>query len=168
MFNVCSTINVNYQIPRPYMPKLHPLQEKICQIFKNNGGHLPSFRQLAKELNVSSTNTISYHVSILKKRGLLAIDKLDKGVIELNLLTLLGFESKSGVYVVLKNKKPIYINEAEDIKNDLLEKFIKNNSPFLMELKDGISDISIAYSIIKDQNERNELKNYLQNIYRLK
>jgi len=150
------------------MPKLHPLQEKICQIFKNNGGHLPSFRQLAKELNVSSTNTISYHVSILKKRGLLAIDKLDKGVIELNLLTLLGFESKSGVYVVLKNKKPIYINEAEDIKNDLLEKFIKNNSPFLMELKDGISDISIAYSIIKDQNERNELKNYLQNIYRLK
>ena len=147
------------------MPKLHPLQEKIYQIFKDSGG-LPSFRQLAKELNVASTNTVAYHVAILKKKGLLAIDGLNKGVIELNLLTLLNFESKSGVYVILKNKKPIYINETEDIKNDILEKFIKNNSPFLAELKKN-DDISIAYSIIKNQNERSKLKSYLQNIYKI-
>jgi len=148
------------------MPKLHPLQEKIYQIFKDNGGDLPSFRQLAKELNVASTNTVAYHVAILKKKGLLAIDGLNKGVIELNLLTLLNFESKSGVYVILKNKKPIYVGETEDIKNDILEKFIKNNSPFLAELKKN-DDISIAYSIIKNQNERSKLKSYLQNIYKI-
>ena len=160
MFNTCSTINVN-------MPKLHPLQEKICQIFKDNGGRLPSFRQLAKELNVASTNTVSYHVEILKKKGLLTIEGIDKGVVELNLLTLLNFESKSGVYVILKNKKPIYVGETDDIKNDIIEKFIKNDSPFLMKLKEKNNDISIAYSIIKDQNKRNELKDHLQNIYRL-
>ena len=149
------------------MPKLHPLQEKICQIFKDNGGRLPSFRQLAKELNVASTNTVSYHVEILKKKGLLTIEGIDKGVVELNLLTLLNFESKSGVYVILKNKKPIYVGETDDIKNDIIEKFIKNDSPFLMKLKEKNNDISIAYSIIKDQNKRNELKDHLQNIYRL-
>ncbi|MEK7549296.1 MAG: hypothetical protein AAB496_02300 [Patescibacteria group bacterium] len=149
------------------MPKLHPFQEKIFQIFKDNGGSLPSFRQLAKELNVSSTNTVAYHMGILKKKGFLAIDSLDKGMVELNLLTLLNLESKSGVYVILKNKKPIYVNETEDIKNDIIEKFIKNDSPFLKELKEKNDGISIAYSIIEDQNKRNELKTHLQNLYRL-
>ena len=67
---------------------------------------------------------------------------------------------------ILKNKKPIYVGETEDIKNDILEKFIKNNSPFLAELKKN-DDISIAYSIIKNQNERSKLKSYLQNIYKI-
>ena len=74
---------------------------------------------------------------------------------------------KTGVYLFLdKNKKPIYVGETEDIKNDILEKFIKNNSPFLAELKKN-DDISIAYSIIKNQNERSKLKSYLQNIYKI-
>lgn len=149
------------------MKKLHPLQEKIFQIFKENDGNLPSFREIARIIKVASTNTVAYHINQLKKEGYFEINNSDKGIVRLNLKTLLNFENKSGVYVLLKNKKPIYVEEALDIKNDILGKFIKNDSLFLEELKKGNENISIAYSIIKDQDERNELKNYLRNIYRL-
>jgi len=139
---------------------LHPLQEKICQIYKENNGILPAFRDLAKILGVSSTNTVAYHINQLKKRGELGIAKEIKGVVLLNIKNILELEGRPGVFVLLKNKKMFYAGESDNIKKSLIE-ILDNNSPVLEKIKEKPENIYIAYHIIENPIERVELKNYL-------
>jgi SOS-response transcriptional repressor LexA len=139
---------------------LHPLQEKIRQIYKENNGALPAFRELAKILGVSSTNTVAYHINQLKKRGELGIAKEIKGVVLLNIKNILELEGRPGVFVLLKNKKMFYAGESNNIKKSLIE-ILDNNSPVLEKIKENPENIYIAYHIIENPIERSELKNYL-------
>jgi len=139
---------------------LHPLQEKIRQIYKENEGFLPTFRELAKILGVSSTNTVAYHINQLKKRGELELGKEIKGVFRFNLKNILNLNSRQGVFIILKNKKALYVGESENIKKSLLE-ILESDSPILEKIKESAENISIAYYLIEDQIERKELKDYL-------
>ena len=139
---------------------LHPLQEKIRQIYKENNGVLPAFRELAKILGVSSTNTVAYHINQLKKRGELGIAKEIKGVVLLNIKNILELEGRPGVFILLKNKKMFYAGESDNIKKSLIEIF-ENNSPVLEKIKESPENIYLAYHIIENPSERIELKNYL-------
>lgn len=144
---------------------LNPVQQKILQIYKDNNGRLPSFRQLAKELGVSSTNTVAYHIQQLKKNGYFAIDSAPNNIIKLNLKNILNLESKAGVYVILNKTTPLYIAESENMKNHILENVISDNSPILILIKNNYEQIKIAYHLIGDSTERAELKNHLLNFY---
>jgi len=139
---------------------LHPIQKKLYKIYSENNGEFPSFRELAKILGVSSTNTVAYHINQLKKRGELNLAKEPKGVVRFNLKNLLNLDSKQGVFILLKNKKTLYVGESENIKKSLIE-IITNDSPLLEKIKDNPENVSIAYSIINEPLERNELKKFL-------
>lgn len=145
--------------------KLHPLQEKIYEIYKENSDSLPSFRAIAKLIGVSSTNTVAYHVRELKKKGYFSPESFENGIVKFNLQNLMAFEAKAGVYVLLKNKKPFYVNETDDMKKDILEKILDKESSILKEIKDDIERIDIAYHFMEDKKEREELKNYLREYY---
>src|SRR3989344_4670996 len=146
--------------------ELHPVQEKIYQIYKEAGKLLP-YRELAKILGVSSLNTVSYHINQLKKKGYFAVEKESKGVVPLNIKNLLNFESKKGLYVLLKNNKPFYVKETEDIKKSLLEKIVDNGSPVFLKIKAEANpeNISIAYYLIDDPQKRKDLEQYLKKYY---
>lgn len=166
---------------------MHILQQQILEIYKSNGSKLPPFRQLAKELNVASLNTVSYHVNQLKKSGAFGIGNQPNGIINFNIKNLLDFENKSGVYVLMKNKKPFYIGSNENIKNDIIEILQTNSispispispigpispinpiiskSSILDEIKSDPEKITIAYYITENPLDREELKNHLINFY---
>ncbi|PIU98609.1 hypothetical protein COS61_00515 [Candidatus Wolfebacteria bacterium CG03_land_8_20_14_0_80_40_12] len=146
------------------MPNLHPLQEKIYNIYRENNSQLPTFRDLAKTLGVSSTNTVAYHIQRLKKAGLLQPFFGPNGVLKLTLANLLSFKSKSGIYVFLKNNQPFYVGESENIKNDLW-KIINAQNRISEEIKNSPDKIDIAYQFMENAPERQELKNYLIEFY---
>lgn len=145
--------------------KLHPLQEKILKLFKDNNNTLPSFRKITRAINVSSTNTVAYHVNQLKEKGYLEISKSPQGIAKFSLKTLLSFDNKPGLYILLKNKQPFYIGTSENIKKDLIENIIGINNPPILELKNHIESITIAYNILDNKQEQVELKNHLIEFY---
>ena len=134
------------------------------EIYKN-GGKLPTFRELAKILGVASLNTVSYHIKQLKKNGHLGLADFENGLVRLNLKNILDFESKAGVFVLLKNKTPFHVGESENIKNHLLEKIAQTDSSLQKTIKEEVENIHIAYYLISDSKEREELKSHLIEYY---
>ncbi|MEK7658032.1 MAG: HTH domain-containing protein [Patescibacteria group bacterium] len=143
---------------------IHPLQEKIYQLFKENKNNLPSYREIAKLIGVSSTNTVSHHIKQLKKKGYFGIGNAINDIIPFNLKILLDFENKPGVYVFLKNKTPLYVGAAENIKKDLIE-IIAGNSAILNKIKENSDNIYIAYYLIEDGGKREKVKSELLEHY---
>ncbi len=145
--------------------KLHPSQEKIYQIFKQNNNSLPSYREISRVIGVSSTNTVSHHIKQLKKKGYFGVSNAVNDIVPFNLKILLDFENKAGVYVLLKNKTPFYVGAAKDIKKDILTALDSGNADFMTIIKESAENIQIAYYIIKDEQKRNELKKELKEYY---
>ncbi len=143
------------------------IQQKIYQIYQENNGSLPTYRNLAKTLNVSSLNTISYHINQLKKNGYFSINFSKQALVQLNLKTILNFENQSGVYVIFKNKDPLLVESSENIKKSLLEKLSETDSSFINCLKENPEKIFIAYSLIEDSDKKTEIKKYLSDLYNL-
>lgn len=56
---------------------LNPIQSKILKLLERNIAEPLSYRDLAREVDVSSTNTISYHLRVLEKKGYLKRDPID-------------------------------------------------------------------------------------------
>lgn len=54
---------------------LNPIQNKILKLLEKNIEEPLSYRDLAKEVDVASTNTISYHLRLLEKKGYLKRDQ---------------------------------------------------------------------------------------------
>ncbi len=144
---------------------MHHLQEKIRQIFMENNRTLPPFRKLAKQIGVSSTNTVAYHVNQLKKAGYFDLINESKALIELNFKNILSLENKKGVFVALENKSPFLVEASDDIKKFLLEEFLKNNSVLTKKTKGGLKKINLAYYLINDDEECENLKTYLIDFY---
>ena len=55
---------------------LNPIQNKILKLMEKNIEEPLSYRDLAREVDVASTNTISYHLRLLEKRGYLKRDPI--------------------------------------------------------------------------------------------
>jgi len=145
--------------------KLLPLQKKILALYKEKEGELPSFRELAKLIGVSSTNTISYHIKKLKEKGYLGIDKAQNAIVEINIKTLSVLFGKSGVYVLLENKVPFLVSSAENIFENIIDE-IKNKKGVLERIKNSSAKIMIAYYLIDDRSEREDLKKHLIDFYK--
>ncbi len=148
--------------------KIHLLQKKILQIYRENNFVLPPFRQIAKKIGVSSTNTVNYHIQKLKNHGYLKLGASPKGVVSLTLGTLFDFESKSGVYVLLKKNLPFFVGESENLKKHIFKQIINNNNLIATEIKSNLENINIAYYLISKTEERLNLKNYLIKYYQEK
>ena len=150
---------------------MHPLQQKIIEIYKENGNLLPSFRMLAKALEVASLNTVAYHINQLKKGGYLKEVLNTSGVMPLNLKNILNLSSKSGVYIILKNELPLYIEETEDIKKSIF-KMLNTDNPLdkeaLKTIENDLDKITIAYYLISDPEERKKTKEYVLGVYQNK
>lgn len=146
---------------------MNPIQQKIYQIYKENNGNLPTYRDLAKMLNVSSLNTVSYHINQLKKNGYFSINFSKQAIIQLNLKNILNFENQSGVYAIFKNKTPIVVESTENIKKSLMEKLNESDSSIINCLKENPEKIFIAYSLIDDTDKKEEIKKYLSKLYNL-
>lgn len=144
---------------------MHPLQEKIYQIYKENNNKLPSFRKLARMIGLASAGAVAYHINELKKQGYFSPENFQSGLIKLTLKNLVHLESKSGVYVLVKNKSPFYVEETEDIKKNILEKILDKESKILKNTEEEIEEIEIAYHFIDDKNEREEMKKHLMEYY---
>lgn len=143
-------------------------QKQILEIYENNGGSLPSFREIARQIGVASTNTVSYHIERLRKNGYLDIGRSPHGMANLSLKTILALDTRPGVYVVLCANKPFHIGSSVNIRKDILETVIGvDRSPF-PQVIDKPDELSIAYHIIEDASERADLKQYLIEFYRTK
>ena len=143
-------------------------QKQILEIYERNGGSLPSFREIAKQIGVASTNSVSYHIERLRKNGYLDIGHSPQGMATLSIKTILALNAKPGVYVALCANKPFYIGSSTNIRKHLLEAVIGiDRSPF-PQLIDQPEKITIAYHIIEDEAERTDLKQYLSDFYRTK
>lgn len=147
---------------------MNPIQQKIIEIYKENNNSLPSFRALAKTLEVASLNTVSYHINQLKKNGYLKETLNTSGVMPLNLRNILNLSSKPGVYIILKNNTPLYIGEADDIKENIF-KILTAEDPLdtdaLKDIKDDLDKITIAYYLIADPEERKKTEEYVVGVY---
>lgn len=150
---------------------MHEIQQKIIEIYKENNNSLPSFRALAKILKVASLNTVAYHINQLKKNGYLKETLNTSGVMPLNLRNILNLASKPGVYIILKNKTPLYIGEADDIKKNIFKILIAEDpldTDTLKAIKDDLDKITIAYYLIADPEERKRTKEYVVGVYQNK
>jgi DNA-binding Lrp family transcriptional regulator len=49
--------------------QLHPTQQKILMMLSEGNVKNPTFRQMAKALNISSTSVIAHHIKKLKENG---------------------------------------------------------------------------------------------------
>jgi len=147
---------------------MHPLQQKIIEIYKENGNLLPSFRALAKALEVASLNTVAYHINQLKNNGYLKETLNTSGVLPLNLKNILNLSSKSGVYIILKNELPLYIEETDDIKKSIF-RILGAETPLdkeaLKTIENDLNKITIAYYLIADPEERKKTKEYVIRVY---
>lgn len=150
------------------MDKLSPLQEKIIRIFEANSGVLPSFRAIAKEIGVSSTNTVSYHVNKLKELGYLNASKSASAKVKFTLKNVLNLAGKPGVYVLLSANSPFYIGSAENLKADIIKNAVRENEPALTEIEAQPEKVDIAYHIVEDAVERESLKEHLVDFYKQK
>lgn len=146
---------------------MHPIQEKIYQIYTENNNSLPSYRQLIKMVGVSSLNTVAYHVAQLKKAGYFDLANESNAIIKLTLKNLINLDNKPGVFVILENKTPLSVHSSENIKSSIMEQISNNNSPLIEKIKNNPEKINIAYHIIDTSEEREDLKNHLINFYKL-
>lgn len=144
---------------------MNQIQEKIIQVFNSNGGKLPSFRKLAQIVGVSSTNTIAYHIDRLKKNGYLEIGKAHQGVAKFSVKSILNLERKPGLYVLLKKNKPFYLATGQNIKEDIIKNVIGVDACPISNLDSDIENITIAYHIIENPEDQEELKRYLIDMY---
>jgi len=53
------------------MRKLHPTQDKLLQLLKNNFEDPLTVREIQEELNLSSTSVVAHHLKQLEKKGYL-------------------------------------------------------------------------------------------------
>lgn len=146
---------------------MNPYQRKIYDIYKENGEKLPPFRQLAKIIGVSSLNTVSYHVNQLKKQGYFNLEKESNAVIKLNLKNLVSLENKKGVFVLLEGKTPFSVHSSENIKASLIEQISNTDSELVKKIKSDSEKINLAYYLIDDETEREDLKKHLVEFYKL-
>ncbi|GEM_PF-2239543 len=149
--------------------KLHKIQKKIIDLFKENENKLPSFRKIAKEIGVSSTNTVAYHVQILKERGYFLLpSSLENGIIPLNLRAILHLSRIGGVYVLLRADKglntPIFVGESGDMKQHILEQ-ISSNPCLEKIISDDLETLSLAFYAIGDDASRKKLADDLRLSY---
>lgn len=133
---------------------MHPIQQKIYKLFKQNQNKLPSYREIAKVIGVASTNTVAYHIKELKEKGYLSITERKQEIIPLTLRSILHLEERPGVYVLLKGKKPFYVGATHDIKKDLTSIIANSSSKVLHSIKESIEEIAIAFHIIDNETER--------------
>ena len=143
-------------------------QKQILDIFEKNGGVLPSFREIARQIGVSSTNTASYHIERLRKNGYLDIGHSPQGMANLSLKTILALDAKPGVYVVLCANKPFHIGSSTNIRKDILETVISTDRSPFSQVIGKPDELSIAYHIIESEPERADLKQYLLEFYQAK
>lgn len=143
-------------------------QQKILDLFNKNGGKLPSFRAIAEEVGVASTNTVSYHIDQLRKNGYLDIGRSPQGVASLSLKTIFALDAKPGVYVVLHNGKPFHIGSSTDIRKHIIETVIGIDRPLFPQVVSQPEKITIAYHIIENERERTDLKCHLSEFYQSK
>lgn len=144
---------------------MHPLQEKIYQIYKESNDKLPSFRKLAKMLGLASAGAVAYHINELKKNGYFSPENFESGLIKLTLKNIIRLESKSGVYVLVKNEVPFFVEETDNIKKNILEKILDKESEILKSMEEKIEEIEIAYHFIDEKSEREEMKKHLMEYY---
>ena len=57
--------------------KLNPIQNKILKLLERHVEEPLSYRDLAREVGVASTNTIAYHLRLLEKKGHLRRDPVN-------------------------------------------------------------------------------------------
>lgn len=57
--------------------QLNPIQNKILKLMERHIEEPLSYRDLAREVDVASTNTIAYHLRLLEKRGYLKRDPVN-------------------------------------------------------------------------------------------
>ena len=148
------------------MEKLHPLQEKIYNMFKKNKNALPSFRAIAKEIGVSSTNTVAYHIKELRQKGYLSIHAVKQDIVPLSLRSILHLEGRGGVYVLLKNNKPFFVGEADDMKRDLTRIINNPASCAVDKIKESVEEIYMAFHLVDDEEERKNTYQYLVSHYK--
>lgn len=60
--------------------KLNPIQNKILKLMERHIEEPLSYRDLAREVDVASTNTIAYHLRLLEKKGYLKRDQTNPRV----------------------------------------------------------------------------------------
>ena len=128
-----------------------PITRKIYQLFKENKNNLSSYREIAKLIGVSSTNTVSHHIKQFeRKRGISASATLINDIIPFNLKIFAWFWKRSFEFTCfLKNKTPPYVGAAENIKKYFIE-IIAGNSAILNKIKENSDNIYIAYYLIED------------------
>lgn len=143
-------------------------QKKILELYEKNGGILPSFRDIARQIGVSSTNTVSYHIERLRKNGYLDIGHSPQGMVNLSLKTIIGLDAKPGVYVILCADKPFHIGSSDNMRKHILETVVGvDRSPFA-QVADHPDNLTIAFHIIENESERADLKRHLSDYYRTK
>ncbi len=147
---------------------MNKVQKSIYQIYRDNNGKFPPYRQLAKIIGVSSTNTIAYHINKLREEGYLNLSNESNGIVKLTIKNLIDFSPKSGVYVILKNKDPFYIGESNNMQKHLIGNILENDGPVLSQIKENLNAINIAYYIINEISEKEILKNHLIEFYKSK
>lgn len=147
---------------------MNSTQQKILDLFEKNGGVLPSFREIAKEIGVASTNTVSYHIDRLRKNGYLDIAQSPQGIANLSLKAILALDGKPGVYVVLCAGKPFFIGSSTSIKKHILESVVGIESSPFPQVTDQTKSVTIAFHVVPDEQERNNLKQHLREFYRAK
>lgn len=143
-------------------------QQKMLNLFEKNNGELPSFREIAREIGVASTNTVSYNIDQLRKKGYLDIALSPNGITNLSIKTILALDGKPGVYVALCNGKPFFIGSSTNIREHLLKSVVGiDRSPF-PQVVEQIESVTIAFHIIQDEYEREDLRQHLSDFYRAK
>lgn len=146
---------------------LKKVQRQIISLFKENKNKLPSYREIAKKIGISSTNTVFYHVKILKRMGYL--QNHAAGISDLTFKTILNLQGKSGVYVIFEEskgeRKPMYVGEAEDIKKDFFLKINGENQCIAKKISDGMEKVEIAFYSISDSEKRKETHRMLAEKY---
>ncbi|HBI25601.1 MAG: LexA repressor [Candidatus Wolfebacteria bacterium GW2011_GWC2_39_22] len=144
-------------------------QKQIVELYEKNGGVLPSFREIARQIGVASTNTVSYHIDQLRKKGYLDIGRSPQGIANLSLKTVFALDAKPGVYVMLCAGKPFTIGSTTNMRKHILETVVGVNtsSPF-PEVRAKLEQVTIAFHIIENEQERADLKQHLSDYYRTK
>lgn len=147
---------------------MNSTQQKILDLFERNKGILPSFRDIAKEVGVASTSTVSYHINQLKKNGHLDIAESPQGIMNLSLKTIFALDGKPGVYVALCDGKPFFIGSSTNIRRHILESIIGlERSPF-PQVSERTESVTIAFHVIPDETEQGNLKKHLSDFYQEK
>lgn len=142
---------------------IHPLQQRILAILEEKQ-KLPRFRELTKILGVASTNTVAYHINILRRKGYLHAHDALRGIIELTIKNLASLPHKGGVYVLYVGKKPFFVAYANDIPSHLID-LLQSDADFKELLKSAAGAVTMAYHFIPESEEQKDLAEHLCRYY---